>query len=76
VRTPLGETVLESIGEIAVWAVICLVGGVFIFMWGKHPALLIVGIAMFRSRAGGSATGIGQLREGSSGSTRGLMRPP
>ncbi len=47
VRTPLGETVLEFIGEIAVWAVLCLVGGVFVFVWGKHPALLIVGIAMF-----------------------------
>jgi len=47
VRTQLGETFLDFIGEIAVWAVICLVGGVFIFMWGKHPALLIVGIAMF-----------------------------
>jgi hypothetical protein len=52
VRTPLGETVLESIGEIAVRAVICLVGGVFIFMWGKHPALLIVGIAMFAVAGG------------------------
>jgi uncharacterized membrane-anchored protein len=47
VRTPLGETVQEFIGEIAVWAVICLVGGVFIFMWGRHPALPIVGIVMF-----------------------------
>ena len=32
VRTAVGET-LEFIGEIAVWAVICLVGGVFVFMW-------------------------------------------
>jgi hypothetical protein len=47
VRTQVGETFREFIGEIAVWVVICLVGGVFIFMWGKHPALLIVGIAMF-----------------------------
>jgi len=47
VRTPLGQTVQEFILEIGVWAMICLVGGVFIFMWGEHPALLIVGIAMF-----------------------------
>jgi len=33
VRTAVGETFLEFIGEIAVWAVICLVGGVFVFMW-------------------------------------------
>ena len=46
-RPPLGETVQDFILEIGVWAVICLVGGVFIFMWGEHPALLIVGIAMF-----------------------------
>lgn len=30
VRTPLGETFRDFIGEIAVWAVICLVGGVFV----------------------------------------------
>jgi len=47
VRTPLGETVQDFILEIAAWAVVCFVGGVFIFMWGEHPALLIVGIAMF-----------------------------
>lgn len=46
-RTQLGEAFRDFIGEIALWAAICLVGGVFIFMWGKHPALLIVGIAMF-----------------------------
>jgi hypothetical protein len=37
----------EFIVEIAVSAALCLFGGVFIFLWGKHPALMIAGIAMF-----------------------------
>jgi hypothetical protein len=38
--------------EIGLWAAICLVGVVFIFMWGEHPALLIVCIAMFAGVGG------------------------
>jgi hypothetical protein len=34
-------------GDMALFAAMCLVGGVFIFLWGEHPALLIAGIAMF-----------------------------
>lgn len=51
-RSPLGETVQDFILEIGPWAVICLVGVVFIFMWGEHRALLIVGFAMFAGVGG------------------------
>jgi hypothetical protein len=37
----------EFIVEIALSAALCLSGGVFIFLWGKHPALMFAGIAMF-----------------------------
>jgi len=40
-------TAREFIGEIAVWAVLCLVGGAFIFLWGEHPVLLVTGIGLF-----------------------------
>jgi hypothetical protein len=44
----LGETtVRDLILEVGLWAVICLVGGVFIFIWGQHPALMVTGIGMF-----------------------------
>jgi hypothetical protein len=47
VRDPIGETLREFIGEIAVWGVLCLVGGAFVLIWGEHPVLFIVGIAAF-----------------------------
>jgi hypothetical protein len=34
-------------GDMALFATMCLVGGVFLFLWGEHPALMIAGIAMF-----------------------------
>lgn len=34
-------------GDMALFAATCLVGGVFIFLWGEHPAVLIAGIALF-----------------------------
>jgi hypothetical protein len=36
-----------SPGDMALFAAMCLFGGVFIFLWGRHPALMIAGIAMF-----------------------------
>lgn len=33
-------TAREFIGEIAVWAVLCLVGGAFIFLWGRTSGAL------------------------------------
>jgi hypothetical protein len=49
---PIGEFFVE----IAVGAAICLFSGVFIFLWGEHPALMITGIAMFALVGGWSAT--------------------
>jgi hypothetical protein len=37
----------SPLGDMALFAAMCLVGGVFIFLWGEHPALLIAGIALF-----------------------------
>ena len=45
-------TAREFIGEIAVWAVLCLVGGAFILLWGEHPVLLVTGIGLFAVVAG------------------------
>ena len=39
--------VASPLGDMALFAAMCLFGGVFIFLWGRHPALMIAGIAMF-----------------------------
>jgi hypothetical protein len=44
--------VRDFVGEIALYAAICAIGGVFIFVWRTHPVLAVLAIAVFVIAAG------------------------
>jgi hypothetical protein len=42
----------EFFGEIALWAVICLVGGVAVFLWGHFQVIAVLGLCFAALGAG------------------------
>jgi len=46
------ESVREFVGEIVLYAAVCLVGAVLIFVWMTHPTLALLAIAVFATATG------------------------
>jgi multisubunit Na+/H+ antiporter MnhB subunit len=44
--------VRELVGEIVLYAAVCLVGAVFVFVWRTHPTLALLTIAVFAIATG------------------------
>lgn len=51
-RNAIGEFLGEFLGEFVVGAAICLIGGVFVLGWAKHPILMIAGVVAIAFVAG------------------------